>query len=291
MYQKCLQVLGRLPGAGEIIFVNDGSTDNTAGECSRLSPLVYIELRKNFGQTAAMDAGIKRARGRTIITMDGDLQNDPADIPAMLAYLEQNGLDVVSGWRKNRRDSLGKRFVSRAANLLRRLMINDGIHDSGCSLKVYRRECFEHVDLSGEMHRFIPALLKIKGFKIGEMAVTHHSRIHGKTKYNWQRTLKGFLDMFAVWFWKKFANRPIHLLGTLGIITWLIGVVSALYALYMKIFLQADLSDTAFTLLALLAFFFGLTFIFMGVILDVASKAYYFGGKDEIYSVKTIKEQ
>ncbi len=197
----------------EIIFVDDGSTDKTAGICRQLRPLKLIQMRRNFGQTAAMDAGIKAAQYDYIVTMDGDRQNDPADIPNMIAYLEEHNLDVVSGWRKNRKDTLMKRFTSRGANFLRHLIVKDGIHDSGCSLKVYRRECFEGMNLYGEQHRFIPALLKIKGFTVGEVVVHHRARTSGVTKYNWKRTIKGFVDMISVWFWNKFASRPMHLLG------------------------------------------------------------------------------
>lgn len=197
----------------EIIFVDDGSSDRTVEVCKTLKPLKLIQMRKNFGQTAAMDAGIKKAQYEYIITMDGDRQNDPADIPNMIKYLEDNNFDVVSGWRKNRKDTFMKRFTSRGANMLRHMIVHDGIHDSGCSLKVYRKECFDGINLYGEQHRFIPALLKIKGFSIGEVVVHHRPRTAGKTKYNWRRTIKGFVDMISVWFWSKFASRPLHLMG------------------------------------------------------------------------------
>lgn len=160
-------------------------------------------FRKNFGQSAAFDAGFKRATGDIVITMDGDLQNDPADIPLLLAKLDE-GYDVVSGWRVKRQDSLSKKIFSRGANMLRTILIHDNIHDSGCSLKAFRRECFEDFDLFGEMHRFIPALLEIKGFRVAEVPVSHHPRVHGVTKYNWKRSVKGFVDMLAVWFWRKY---------------------------------------------------------------------------------------
>lgn len=143
----------------EIIFIDDGSTDRTAQICRNLTPLKLIRMRRNFGQTAAMDAGIKAAQYDYIVTMDCDGQNDPSDIPQMVRFLEDNNLDVVSGWRKNRKDNFMKRFISRGANFLRGLMIHDGIHDSGCSLKVYKRECFKGINLYGEQHRFIPAIL------------------------------------------------------------------------------------------------------------------------------------
>ena len=146
----------------EIIFVDDGSSDDTVKLAENLAPLKLIELRRNFGQTAAMDAGIKVAQNDYIVTMDGDRQNDPADIPAMLNYLEENNLDVVSGWRKNRKDTAMKKFTSRGANFLRGILVHDGIHDSGCSLKDYKKECFKNINLYCEQHIFIPAIINIK---------------------------------------------------------------------------------------------------------------------------------
>lgn len=217
----------------EIIFVNDGSSDHTDDVCRSLAPLKYICMRKNFGQTAAMDAGIKAAQYDYIVTMDGDGQNDPEDIPKMLDYLVKKDLDVVSGWRKDRKDSWMKRFISRGANFLRGILIKDGIHDSGCSLKVYKKECFRGMNLYGEQHRFIPALLKIKGFKIGEIVVNHRARTSGYTKYNWHRTIKGFVDMISVWFWNKYATRPLHLLGGLGMVFLLGGFGCGIWSIVL----------------------------------------------------------
>src|SRR5690606_36402750 len=185
----------------EIIMVDDGSSDGTLKVLKTLAPVTVIRLRSNFGQTAALDAGIKAAQYPYIITMDGDLQNDPADAPRLIAHLEEHDLDVVSGWRKNRKDPFSKKFISRGANVLRGILVNDGIHDSGCTLKIYRKECFDNVNLYGEMHRCIPALLKMRGFSIGELPVNHRPRHAGKSKYNLKRTLKGLVDMIMIWFW------------------------------------------------------------------------------------------
>ena len=176
LHKEILEVCKKENYKFEIIFVDDGSKDKTPEICKELKPLKYIRMRKNFGQTAAMDAGIKLAQYDYIVTMDGDRQNDPADIPKLVNYLEENDLDIVSGWRKNRKDTVMKKFTSRVANFLRGIIVKDNIHDSGCSLKIYKKECFDHINLYGEMHRFIPALLKIKGFEVGEVVVNHRPR-------------------------------------------------------------------------------------------------------------------
>ncbi|MCK4745035.1 glycosyltransferase family 2 protein [Candidatus Parcubacteria bacterium] len=288
LHEKIVSALKKINKPFEIIFINDGSSDNTLKVIKSLRPLKIINFRKNFGQTAAMDAGIKLAQGKYIVAMDGDGQNDPADIPKLIKKLEADGLDVVSGWRKNRKDSFFKKFFSRCAASLRKILINDGIHDSGCSLKVYKKECFECVDLYGEMHRFIPAILKIKGFKIGEIEVNHNQRTTGKTKYNWKRGIKGILDMFAVWFWKKYSNRPLHFFGALGIILMLLSFVFGFWAVYKKIFFNIDLSDTSLTILSMGGFFMGVLFFIFGLLADILSKIYFASARDKSYHIKEI---
>ncbi len=274
----------------EIIFVDDGSVDRTVEVCRSLHPLKLIRLRRNFGQTAAMDAGIKAAQYDYIVTMDGDGQNDPADIPQMIEYLEQNNLDVVSGWRKNRKDKLMKRFTSRGANLLRGIIVHDGIHDSGCSLKVYKRECFKGVNLYGEQHRFIPAILKIKGFLIGEVVVNHRPRTSGYTKYNWKRTIKGFVDMISVWFWNKFSTRPLHLLGGIGMIFEVLGGICALWSI--ALFLSgAKMSNNIFPpLLTIFFVIIGLIMIIFGLMSEILIKTYYGAHVDTPYSIKSVED-
>lgn len=274
----------------EIIFVDDGSTDKTVEICKELRPLKLIQMRKNFGQTAAMDAGIKAAKYDYIVTMDGDRQNDPADIPKMITYLEENNLDVVSGWRKNRKDTLMKRFTSRGANFLRHLIVHDGIHDSGCSLKVYRRECFEGINLYGEQHRFIPALLKIKGFVIGEIVVNHRARTSGVTKYNWKRTIKGFVDMVSVWFWNKFASRPLHLLGGAGLGFIGLGFACGIWSIVY--FIQGrKMSNNIFPpLLTIFFVIIGVLLFVFGLMSEIMMKTYYGTHVDTPYCIKDIME-
>lgn len=273
----------------EIVFIDDGSSDNTGVRAKELHPLKYIQLRRNFGQTAAMDAGIKNAQYDYIITMDGDRQNDPEDIPKLVAYAEETNLDIVSGWRKNRKDTVMKRFVSRVANFLRGMIVKDDIHDSGCSLKLYRRECFEQVSLYGEMHRFIPAICKIKGYTVGEIVVNHRPRVAGITKYNYKRAFKGFVDMISLWFWGKFASRPLHLFGTLGIVflfvAGLLGVVSIVLFI-----MNGKVSNTGWPLLTTLFTVTGLQMFIFGLLADISSKIYRETTKDKSYSIKAIVE-
>lgn len=287
LHRQILDVCKSLNNSFEIIFVDDGSYDGTFDNMLTLKPLKIIKFRKNFGQTSALDAGIKAAVGGLIVTMDGDLQNDPRDISKLINKLDE-GYDVVSGWRKNRKDTVMKRVFSRVARMLRRVLINDGIHDSGCTLKVYKRECFKGVDMYGEMHRFIPALLKLKGFKIGEVIVNHRPRTSGVSKYGISRSIKGFLDMVSVWFWKKFANRPLHLFGGFGLLLLFIAFISGSYAVYMKIFTDLDLSDTLLSYLSMLSFIGGIQFLVFGLMADILSKNYYASTGDRAYDIEKV---
>ena len=182
-----------------------------------------------------------------------------------------------------------KKFVSRGANLLRKILIDDGIHDSGCSLKLYKRECFETVNLYGEMHRFIPAILKIKGYKVGELEVNHRPRTAGVTKYNWRRTFKGFVDMISVWFWNKYAVRPLHLLGGMGMFFLFIGGVFSTLTIY-EYFKNEDLSSTVLPMLAIFFIITGILLFVLGLISDILTKSYYQTTKDVSYSIKKIAE-
>lgn len=272
----------------EIIFVDDGSSDRTVEIAKKLKPLKLICMRRNFGQTAAMDAGIKAAKNDYIVTMDGDRQNDPADIPHMIEYLEENNLDVVSGWRKHRKDTIMKKFTSRGANLLRGIIVKDNIHDSGCSLKVYRRECFEGVNLYGEMHRFIPALLKIKGFSVGEVIVNHRPRTEGVTKYNWKRTFKGFVDMISVWFWNKYSTRPLHMMGSIGLVSLFLGGVCGVWSIVLFCLGYKMSTNIMPPLLTVFFVIIGLLFFIFGLMSDILVKTYYGTKIDCPYNVKEV---
>lgn len=290
LHQEILEVCKKENYKFEIIFVDDGSKDKTPEICKGLKPLKYIRMRKNFGQTAAMDAGIKAAQYDYIVTMDGDRQNDPADIPKLVKYLEDNNLDIVSGWRKNRKDTVMKKFTSRVANFLRGIIVKDHIHDSGCSLKIYKKECFDHINLYGEMHRFIPALLKIKGFEVGEVVVNHRPRTAGVTKYNWKRTVKGFVDMISLWFWSKYSVRPLHILGAGGMISIFLGVVCAIWSIVLFALGYKMSNNIMPPLLTVFFIIVGLLMFIFGLMSDMMSKTYYGSGIDKSYSVKETIE-
>lgn len=287
LYRRIVAACDALGAPYEVIFVDDGSTDDTRTQCQALSPLTLVELRKNFGQTAAFDAGFKQARGDIIITLDGDLQNDPADIPLLLKTLDE-GYDVVSGWRFERRDPLLKHIASRTANLMRKALFKDTIHDSGCALKVYRRECLESLDLYGEMHRFIPALLTTQGFRVGEVKVSHHPRLHGVSKYNWRRYLKSLVDMISVWFWSHYAHRPLHLFGSAGLLLFFAGAAIIVWMAVDKIVFGIDLANRIWPLMGALLVISGLQLFTVGIISDILIKTYYRGHQRMNYSVRAV---
>jgi len=289
LHQELLAVASTLGVDYEIIMVDDGSTDRTYQKLKQLHPATIIRMRSNFGQTSALDAGIKASKYPYLVALDADLQNDPVDVPALIHHLEVNEFDVVSGWRINRKDPYSKKIVSRVANLIRTILIDDGIHDSGCTLKVYRKECFENLSLYGEMHRFIPALLKMKGFQIGELPVNHRPRVAGKSKYNMNRTLKGLVDMIMIWYWNRYAMRPFHFLGTAGIVIMIFSFFSGLMAL-KEFFQGQDMSETFWPMFTLLSFLIGVQFFILGFISDMLMKTYYGQEGRNVYSVKDVVE-
>ena len=287
LHRRILEACQAIGKPFEIIFVDDGSKDSTVKNCEGLSPLTLIKFRKNFGQTASFDAGIKQSKGEIIVMMDGDLQNDPADIKLLLAKIGE-GFDVVAGWRWKRKDSLSKKFFSRGANILRKILIQDQIHDSGCSLKAYRRTCFEDMDLFGEMHRFIPALLELQGYSVGEVKVSHHPRTSGVTKYNWKRAMKGFVDMISIWFWRKYSNRPLHLFGGAGITLSLVGSLILLWMLVDKILFKVQLSEKIWPLVGIFLILVGVQLFVFGLLADIILKSYYKGQGKMNYNIKEI---
>ncbi len=289
LYSELREVLDSLGKHFEIIFVNDGSTDNTLdilkGINKKDKRVQIINFRKNFGQTAAMDAGFKHARGDVIISIDSDMQNDPRDIPRLLEKIGE-GYDVVVGWRFYRKDPLLKKLFSRCADKLRRFITKEKIHDAGCTLKAFKRECFEDLDLYGEMHRFIPALLLWKGFKVTEIKVAHRPRVRGKTKYTISRLFKGFLDLIAVKFWMQYSARPVHLFGGLGLLTGFLGFLIGLYLTILKVFYNQPIGNRPLLILSALLMILGVQFLMVGLLADIAIKIYFRENKP--YKIKEI---
>jgi len=271
----------------ELIFVDDGSTDNTFIELSKLHKkdgrIKVIRFRKKFGKSAALSAGFDFARGQTVITIDGDLQNDPADIPKFLNKLDE-GYDIVSGWRKNRFDSLPKRTFSIISNRLRMFLMGESIHDSVCGFKAYRREAIDDIELFGGMHRYIPSLLAGKGFKVGEVIVNHRRRIHGKTKYGYERLLRGLLDLLYIKFWSEYRFRPLHIFGGVGILISAIGFLIGCYLLIEKFFYGQSLSNRPLLNLVILMIITGIQFLFFGFISEILIRLYF--KKEKTYKIK-----
>lgn len=270
LYAKLVETFETMGKPYEIIIVDDGSTDKTIEILEKIGSqdknLKVIKFRRNFGQSAAMGAGFKFSRGNIIIAMDGDLQNDPADIPKLVAKLGE-GYDVVSGWRKNRKDKMiVRKLPSRIANRLIQFLTRVQIHDTGCSLKAYKKEIVKQVRVYGELHRFIPALARIEGAKVGEVVVNHHSRKFGKSKYKITRTFKVVMDLTTLNLLMKYLANPMHFFGLLGIVFNVFGVAALLSILYCVGILEYTLEEinvllsTAFIFLAggFQSFFFGL---------------------------------
>lgn len=285
LHQEILKVAKSLKKDFEIIFVDDGSRDQTPEIIKTLKPLRVITLRRNSGQTAALDAGFKATKGELVVSLDGDLQNDPSNVPEMIKYMEDNKLDVVCGWRQKRKDSFSKRFISKGAKLLRNIFIRDHIHDSGCTLRVYKKECFDGMSLRGELHRFIPALLVWRGFNVGEIKVSHRNRNSGQSKYTLTRTIKGFMDILTLWFFHKFASRPLHMLGALGIASSFIGVLIGIWMFIEKVFLYGSIGNRIWPLIAVFLVLFGVQVFISGLIMDLIIRAY----NPKFYEIKEEK--
>lgn len=279
----------------EIIFIDDGSTDRTPEQLKKIHKddprVTIITFRSNFGQSAAMRAGFDHAKGDLIITMDADLQNDPHDIPQLLAMREEQDLDIICGWRQNRHDPVFKKLCSRFANTIRRSLTGELIHDSGCTLRVYSRESIEDLELYGELHRYIPALLLWKGYHVGEMKTTHRERAYGKTKYTWHRIIKGALDLLVITFWQKYSVRPMHVFGGSGLVIGGLGVITALYLGVARLFFGMGLTERPLFTVSLVMIILGMQFIALGIIADILLKIYYGQGNRKTYLIKRIDKK
>ena len=276
----------------ELLLIDDGSKDGSAGILDELAAgdeaLVVIHLARNCGQTAALMAGIDNARGEIIIPMDGDLQNDPADIGRLLAKLDE-GYDVVSGWRKDRKDAeLTRNLPSHIANRLISFVSGVRLHDYGCSLKAYRREVLDGVRIYGEMHRFIPIYASWQGARVTEMPVTHHPRMHGKSKYGLERIFKVLLDLCVVKFLDRHLVKPIYVFGGFGLFAVLLSLLTLLWALGLKFFGDTSLIQTPLPTFAGLSFLLGINSILMGLLAEVLSRTYFEAQDKKSYKIRNI---
>ena len=276
----------------EVIIVDDGSRDNSfklLKEYAARDPrFTIIRFRRNFGQTAAFAAGFAQARGEVVITMDADLQNDPMDIPLLMAKVDE-GYDIVSGWRKDRQDRwLDRKLPSMLANRLISNVTDVKLHDYGCSLKAYRTEVLQHVHLYGELHRFIPALASQVGATVTEVPVNHRSRQYGRSKYGISRTVRVMLDLINVWFLGTYSTRPIHVFGTLGLSSMAFGVVIGLYLTFVKLFLGESIGNRPLLLLAVLLVVIGVQLVTMGLLGEMITRTYYESQNKPIYVVREI---
>jgi glycosyltransferase involved in cell wall biosynthesis len=276
----------------EIICVDDGSLDGSVEILSKLAKnganLKAVLLRRNYGQTPAMAAGFEYARGKVIVTLDGDLQNDPADIPLLLEKLEE-GYDLVSGWRKNRQDAaLSRLLPSKIANWVIGKVTGVKLHDYGCSLKAYRAELIADMNLYGELHRFLPALAYIEGARITEIPVRHHARRYGKSKYGLGRTLRVVMDLLTVFFMKKFLTRPMHVFGTFGAVSLFIGGSIGIYLTFLKFALGKDIGDRPLLILAVLLLLTGVQLFCFGLLGELLMRTYHESQKRPIYRVRDV---
>ncbi|MFZ3145937.1 glycosyltransferase family 2 protein [Methanothrix sp.] len=290
--RRLIDVLDSMRESYEVLFVDDGSTDGSYARLLEIKKnnenIKIVKFRRNFGQTAAIHAGFDYAQGEIIATLDADLQNDPQDIPDMAKKLNDLDLDVVCGWRYQRQDKFHKKILSRFANGLRRKLTGESIHDSGCTLRVYRKESVRDLDLYGEMHRYIPALLTWRGFKVGEHRVVHHERYRGQTKYNWRRLTRGFFDLVVVAFWQRYSFRPVHIFGILGGILAAAGGAIVTYLVGEKLIFGAQLADRPLFISSILMAIMGVQFITTGILADIMVKIYYGQNGRKNYLVERV---
>ncbi len=291
-FDELCQVLQDSELTWEILAIDDGSQDATfsllKGEAIQHKQIKVLRLRKNFGQTAALSAGFDMAQGEIIITMDGDLQNDPRDIPALIAKLRE-GYDIVSGWREKRQDPFfSRRLPSMIANKMISWVTGVNLHDYGCTLKAFKQEVAKNIRLYGELHRFIPAVASWMGVTIAEMPVNHRSRKFGRSKYGISRTIRVLLDLITVKFLLTYSTRPIHVFGLWGILSGLAGFALAGYLTIQRLFFGVPLSNRPILLLAVLLIFIGIQFISMGLLGELQVRTYHESQGKPIYYIKEI---
>jgi len=291
LHERLRPVLEGIGVEYEIIYVDDGSTDNTLSLLEKIqesnASVTVLSLRRNFGQTAAFAAGFDFARGDVIVTMDGDLQNDPKDIPRLLDLTKDN--DLVSGWRKRRKDPFfSRRLPSTMANWLISKVTGVKLHDYGCSLKAYRRDVIKNLKLYGEMHRFIPAVASWYGVRIAEVETAHYPRLRGKSKYGISRTIKVVLDLITVKFLQSFSTKPLQFFGTVGMTGGFLGFLLLLYLSIDKLILGNPIGGRPLLLLGALLIIVGIQFIGMGLLGEMIVRVYHETQRKPIYVIKKV---
>ena len=294
LHKEISDVMRKLNKKYEIIFIDDGSTDKSFEELEKIhrvdKSVKVIKFRRNFGQSAAINAGFSNSKGDVIVVMDADLQNDPKDILKLVSKLNE-GYDVVSGWRFKRNDSLSKRLFSKISNWLHKKLTKLEVHDSGCTLKAYTRESIKDLNLFGEMHRFIPALIAAKGFKITEVKVNHRERKYGKTKYGTTRLVHGFLDLIYIKFWTKYSTRPLHFFGYLGIMPIILGIVIGIIKVLglIRLFLNKEpIIVSPLLLFAVFLVIIGILLILFGFLAEMNVRMYAPQANKQNYQIERV---
>src|SRR5438105_14830739 len=295
LYLELTAALGESGQPYEIIAIDDGSTDDTftvlADLQTRDSRLRVVRFRRNFGQTAAFAAGFAYARGRLIVTMDGDLQNDPRDLPGMIRMLEQQSLDIVCGWRRDRKDAfLNRRLPSMIANTIISLTTGVKLHDYGCSLKVFRAEVVKPMRLYGEMHRFLPAIASEQGVMIAEVPVNHRARPHGRSKYGIGRTVRVVLDLLTVKFLLSYSTRPLQLFGPIGLMIALLGSVIGSWLAYQRLTGVATGGWLALVFLSILLIITGGQLVTLGLLAELQARTYHESQDKPTYVIREVLE-
>jgi glycosyltransferase involved in cell wall biosynthesis len=292
LYMQLFPVLTAMKTSYEVVFVNDGSTDGSAAVLDALADrdrvVKVVHLRRNYGQTAAMMAAIQHSSGEIIVPMDGDLQNDPQDIPRLLEKLEE-GYDVVSGWRADRKEGMDRRLPSRVANWLISKVSGVKLHDYGCTLKAYRRRFLENVRLYGEMHRFVPIYASWEGGRVTEIPVTHHPRLHGQSKYGIGRAPRVLLDLMVIRFLDRSLDRPMQFFGKAGLYSFALAFLAGSYAVWLKLFEGVSFILTPLPVLVVMLGLVGLMFIMMGLLAEIQSRAYFESQNKMPYTVRDTR--
>jgi glycosyltransferase involved in cell wall biosynthesis len=295
LYEELTTTLEAFKRPYEIIAVDDGSTDDTFDQLARLQAadprLRVICFRRNFGQTAAFSAGFAHARGRLIVTSDGDLQNDPRDIPGMIELAEARQADIVAGWRKDRKDPFfSRRVPSTIANWIISHATGVKLHDYGCSLKVFRAEVVKPMKLYGEMHRFLPAIASEFGVRLEEQIVHHRARVHGSSKYGISRTVRVILDLLTVKFLISYSTRPLQIFGLFGLVLSFLGLLTCGWLAYVKYFQHQGIADRPLLLLGILLVSTGVQLLTLGLLAEMLARTYHESQDKPTYVIREIRE-